>query len=66
MDEQRVLYPFLPVGCLTFLSDKAVMGGGHDMNPLVFRSDASGKWLVSNRARNVIEITEGSANDALL
>ena len=42
--EQRVRYALLPVSCLTFLSEKAVVGGGHDMNPLVFSADSGGKW----------------------
>ena len=44
MIEQRVRYALLPVSCLTFLSEKAVVGGGHDMNPLVFSADSGGKW----------------------
>lgn len=42
--EQRVRYALLPVSSLTFLSEKAVVGGGHDMNPLVFSADSSGQW----------------------
>lgn len=44
MSEQRVRYALLPVSSLTFLSEKAVVGGGHDMNPLVFAADSSGQW----------------------
>lgn len=44
VSEQRVRYALLPVSSLTFLSEKAVVGGGHDMNPLVFAADSSGQW----------------------
>lgn len=44
VSEQRVRYALLPVTSLAFLSEKAVVGGGHDMNPLVFTADPSGQW----------------------
>lgn len=44
VSEQSVRYALLPVSSLTFLSEKAVVGGGHDMNPLVFTADSSGQW----------------------
>ncbi|CAN0329465.1 unnamed protein product, partial [Hapterophycus canaliculatus] len=44
VSEQRLRYAFLPVSCLVFLSDKAVVGGGYDMNPLVFTADSHGQW----------------------
>lgn len=47
--EQRLRYALLPVSCLTFLSEKAVVGGGHDMNPLVFSADSAGKWSFLRR-----------------
>ncbi|CAM9288697.1 unnamed protein product [Ascophyllum nodosum] len=59
--EQRVRYPLLPVGCLTFLSERAVVGGGHDMNPLVFASEASGHWSF---LRRLDEKSRGPAKQA--
>lgn len=44
VSEQRVRYALLPVSSLAFLSEKAVVGGGHDMNPLVFTANSSGQW----------------------
>lgn len=44
VSEQKVRYALLPVSSLVFLSEKAVVGGGHDMNPLVFSANSSGQW----------------------
>jgi len=41
---QVVRYSFRPLSAVTFVSERAVVAGGHDMNPLVFSADASGQW----------------------
>ena len=33
---QVIRFRELPMTCLTFVSEKAVVGAGHDFNPLVF------------------------------
>jgi actin related protein 2/3 complex subunit 1A/1B len=35
---------YLPLNVVTFISERAVVAGGHDMNPLVFTADGSGNW----------------------
>eukprot|EP00752_Nemacystus_decipiens_P010415 g9282.t1 len=49
VSEQSVRYALLPVSSLAFLSEKAVVGGGYDMNPLVFAADSSGQWSFLRR-----------------
>ena len=34
----------LPLSCLLFLSETALVGGGHDFNPLIFTANKSGEW----------------------
>lgn len=60
--EQTVRYAMLPVSTLTFLSEKAVVGGGHDMNPLVFSADSSGIWSF---LRRLDEKSTGAAKSAV-
>lgn len=42
--EHAVRYSLLPVSSLLFLSEKSLVGGGHDMNPLIFSANSSGSW----------------------
>ena len=34
----------LPLNCITFLSDSAIVGGGHEMNPMLFSGSAGSGW----------------------
>mmetsp|Transcript_6385 Transcript_6385/g.12261 ORF Transcript_6385/g.12261 Transcript_6385/m.12261 type:complete len:379 (-) Transcript_6385:2067-3203(-) len=44
MPHQVVRFRELPLTCLTFISEKAVVGAGHDFNPLVFTTSGDGEW----------------------
>jgi len=46
MPHQVVRFRELPLTCLTFISEKAVVGAGHDFNPLVFTT--SGEHFLSS------------------
>jgi actin related protein 2/3 complex, subunit 1A/1B len=41
-----VKYPLLPLECVQFVSEQAVVGGGFDMEPLLFVKDSKQGWYV--------------------
>uniref|UniRef100_A0A7R9YBL6 Actin-related protein 2/3 complex subunit n=1 Tax=Pinguiococcus pyrenoidosus TaxID=172671 RepID=A0A7R9YBL6_9STRA len=42
--ERSIRFGQLPLSCLTFLSENCIVGGGHEMNPMVFTGGASDGW----------------------
>ncbi|KAG5182487.1 actin-related protein 2/3 complex subunit ARPC1B or p41-Arc [Tribonema minus] len=44
-----VNYSLLPLSAVMFLGEGAVVGGGHDMEPLLFSRDAQGGWAMKTR-----------------
>lgn len=41
---QVIRFRDLPLTCVSFLSERSVVGAGHDYNPLVFAASAAGEW----------------------
>jgi actin related protein 2/3 complex subunit 1A/1B len=58
---QVLRYRDLPLNCITFLSEKAVVGGGHDMNPLVFACGAGGQWYFMRKLDQKAQETRSAA-----
>ncbi len=61
--QQCIRFRDLPLTCLTFVSERAIIGAGHDLNPMIFTSSGGGgtDWSYMDRLEKKKEKAKESA-----